>query len=115
ENLNNIKKTFIREIGHVPPNVEIISWFTFLLRDGVRPYHNSLSSGDRVVSLNFLEGSRFSVPHLKFVKLADTERYYFDSGRNIYTDVLSQFVYECNKKTQGLVISRLEQIYSSIF
>lgn len=115
ENLNNIRKAFLREIGHVPANVEIVSWFTFLLRDGVRPYHNSVSNGSRAVSISFIQGSRNALPGLRFVREANTERYYFDSGRKAYTDTLSKFVCKCNEATGGLVINRLEQIYSSIY
>lgn len=115
ENLNNIKKTFLKEVGYVPSNVEIVGWFTFLLRDGVRPYHNSVSNGKRAMSVNFIQGSRASIRGLMTVPETNTERYYFDSERKIYTDVISKFVFKCNEATDGLVINRLEQIYSSIF
>lgn len=115
ENIKNIKKTFLKEIKHIPSNVEIMGWFTFLLRDGVRPYHNSVSKGKRVTSINFIQGSRASIRGLIGIPETNTERYYFDSDRKIYTDVISKFAFKCNDATNGLVIKRLEQIYSSIF
>ncbi len=115
ENLKNIRSIFLKEIGYIPSNVEITSWFTFLLRDGVRPYHNSVSNGKRVTSINFIQGSRSSVNSLKYIRETDTENYFFDKERKAYTDTISRFVYKCNENTRGLVFNRLEKIYSSIF
>lgn len=115
ENIRNIKKIFIEEVGHIPQNVEILSWFSFLLRDGVRPYHNNLSSGKRATSINFIQGSRSSIPTLKYINETNIEKYYFDSDRKVYTDTISKFICKCNNKSGGLIIRRLEKIYSSVF
>lgn len=114
ENLDNIKKCFQKEGGGIPANVTIATWFSFLLKDGVRPYHNSVSAGSRVTSIHFIEGSSQGTP-LRFVREADTERFYFDDARRIYTDKISQYVEKCNNQSDGAVIKRLEQIYDSIY
>ena len=72
ENLANIEKVFYKENGFVPPKVKIQSWFTFLLSEGVRPYHNFLSSGPRVTSINFVNGS---LPHMRYVSQQDVEKF----------------------------------------
>lgn len=115
ENFSNIKKVFEKEIGHVPQNVDVKTWFSFLLKDGVRPYHNYISDGPRVVSIHFIEGSSNSDSALRYVKETDTERYYFDSERRIYTDKISQYVCKCNDTSGGLVLKRLEEIYDTIY
>lgn len=115
ENLSNIKHCFLREIGYVPDNVEIISWFSFLLRDGVRPYHNLVSTGGRVSGINFVQGSSAAIASLRFVRESDTERFYFDRERRIYTDKISKYACVCNDVSGGLVIERLQKIYSSIY
>jgi DNA helicase-2/ATP-dependent DNA helicase PcrA len=115
ENLNNIKKSFQEKNGFLPENVETKCWFTFLLRDGVRPYHNYLSLGKRASSINFVSGSSWSNPALRGVPESNIEKYYFDKDRRIYTDKISKYAYKCNEKSHGLVINRLEQIYDYIF
>lgn len=115
ENLTNIKNTFVKETGYVPENVEIKSWFSFLLRDGVRPYHNYLSAGERANSINFINGSSRSMAALRYIREANTEMFYFDRSRNIYTDKIAQYVCRCNEKSDGKVISRLEEIYDTVY
>jgi DNA helicase-2/ATP-dependent DNA helicase PcrA len=43
------------------------------------------------------------------------EKHYFTDNYKIYSDKLSKFVYRCNQKSDGAVISRLSRIYSYIF
>lgn len=115
ENINNIRDTFLRKKGYVPNNVEIVSWFTFLLRDGVRPYHNFLSQGERATSINFVNGSAWANPTLRGVAEANTEKFYFDQSRRIYTDKIAQYVCKCDTASGGKVIQRLEKLYEEIF
>lgn len=114
ENVANIKNMFLKKVGYVPPNVEVLGWFTFLLRHGVRPYHNYLSSGSRVLSVHLINGSSAAIDALKYVAEADTEHYYFDENRRIYSDKISKYVVKCNEASDGRVIARLEAVYSSI-
>jgi hypothetical protein len=37
ENLNQLRAYFVERIGFVPENITIQSWFSFLLKDGIRP------------------------------------------------------------------------------
>jgi hypothetical protein len=105
ENIDQIKQSIIEQNGFIPPNIYVVPWFTFLLRDGVRPYQNCMSSSSRVESIFFQNTvSRF---HRK-----DD---YFTKNNYIYSTKLSEFVFECNKKSGGLVIKRLEKIYGHIF
>ncbi len=100
ENIDQINSSFIGAAGHVPVNVNIKSWLSFLLQDGVRPYQNHLIEAERVSSIYFHKSA------LKFHKKND----YLGPLNNIYSDKISEFVFECNKKTNGLVVKRLEKI-----
>jgi hypothetical protein len=51
ENLDQINSYITARYGCVPPNIEVLSWFTFLLRDGARPYQNHQLE-DKRVNLN---------------------------------------------------------------
>lgn len=105
ENLQQIRDLFITKLGCIPPNVTIRSWYTFLLQDGVRPYHNYMSDRKRIQSIYFLAKT---IPYHK-------KGNYFTSLNDIYNNKVAEFVFECNKVSGGLVLKRLESIYDHIF
>src|SRR6185437_15708533 len=53
ENTEEIKNRFLNQHGFIPTNIKVQSWFTFLLKEAVRPYQNCLYEGGRVQNLNF--------------------------------------------------------------
>jgi DNA helicase-2/ATP-dependent DNA helicase PcrA len=111
ENLSLIKRYFIERVGHVPGNVKIQSWFSFLLQDGVRPYRNVLYPEHRVETICFVQGMSAA-----YVPETNVESHYFFEKNKIYTDKLSKFSIRCNEATQqNLVIKRLEGIYDHIY
>ncbi|MGA2070558.1 MAG: UvrD-helicase domain-containing protein [Sedimentisphaerales bacterium] len=105
ENLDQIKAFFIEKVGCVPPNVTIQTWFSFLFQEGVRPYQNQMTDQQRVRSIFFQVKSS---PYHK-------KDNYFTSSNDIYSNKVSEFACECNRKTEGLILKRLENIYSYIF
>jgi DNA helicase-2/ATP-dependent DNA helicase PcrA len=109
DNLAQIKSYFINDVGSVPNNVNVQSWFSFLLADCVRPYQNYVYER-RISNICFIEGK--SVP---FIKENNIEKHYFFEGDKIYTDKISKFAIKCNSESKGLVIQRLESIYDIIF
>lgn len=109
ENVDQINAVLIEKAGCVPPNITVLSWFSFLLQDGVRPYQNHLASGWRVETINFL-----TWPIIGVAK-ANVRPYYFDKAGNILADRVSEFIVECNTRSGGRIISRIERIYSHIF
>lgn len=109
KNVAEIKKKFYETNGYIPENVTISPWFTFLLRDFVRPYQNFIYS-KRIESLAFVQGK--SAP---YVPKTDIARYFFSEGKNIYNDKISEFACMCNEKSQGLVIDRLKHLYDHIY
>ena len=109
ENLNEIKKKIIAQHGAIPKNIKIQSWFSFLLSDGVRPFQNYMYD-KRVKSIHLVNGK--SAP---YVPKSNIEKYYFLSGKYIYTDKISLFITECNTKSNGSVMKRLEDIYDYIY
>lgn len=105
ENIDQINQCIIEQNGFIPENIFVVPWFTFLLRDGVRPYQSCMSASPRVESIFFQNAP------IRFHKKDN----YFTVGNYVYSTKLSEFVFECNVKSGGLVISRLEKIYSHIF
>lgn len=110
DNLNEIKKKIIEISGFIPNNIEVQSWFSFLLSECVRPYQNYLYDKKRIKTIFFTNGVS-----TKFVKKENVEKYYLKNGDEIYTDKISLFIKECNENSNGAVINRLELIYDSIY
>lgn len=109
ENIDQINSYLIEKKGYVPPNITVASWYSFLLQDGVRPYQNHMTDKGRIRSIDFT-----NTPN-QFAKKADVDRYYLTSGDNIYRDRVACFICESDKHTHGLIVQRLEKIYSHIF
>jgi DNA helicase II / ATP-dependent DNA helicase PcrA len=109
ENAEGIKKKFFKELGYIPTNVTIQTWYSFLLRDCVRPYQNFIYDKKRIENIEFVNGQS-----ARYVPRKNTEKFYFKDGKMIYTDKICDFVNQVNLKSNGLVIDRLEGIYDVI-
>lgn len=110
ENLEQITSYFIQQNGCVPSNITILSWFSFLLRDGVWPYQNFVLPSQRVKSLDL---KTIRVPIVRGGR--SNPSWYLNKGDFIYKDRVSEFVNDCNTRSGGLIINRLEKIYDSIY
>ncbi|MBC2716051.1 MAG: AAA family ATPase [Desulfobacteraceae bacterium] len=110
DNLQQIKNYMIQKNGAIPAHVNIQSWYSFLLSDGVRPYQNFLYDGARIPSIHFQEGRS-----ARYVKKSNVDKYFLTKSRKIYTDKISEFACLCNTKSKGLVMDRLESIYDHIY
>ncbi|MBY0124403.1 UvrD-helicase domain-containing protein [Bacillus sp. S/N-304-OC-R1] len=109
DNTEEIRNKFYSELGYIPSNVTIQTWFSFLLRECARPYQNFLYDERRIENIEFVNG--ISAP---YVPRRDTKRYYFREGRYIYTDKLCDFIFHVNRISRGMVISRLEKMYDLV-
>jgi DNA helicase-2/ATP-dependent DNA helicase PcrA len=109
-NINEIKKKFYKRYGGIPKGVDVVSWFSFLLRECVRPYQRSVYPKRRVKTIHFPKGrSPYYENH------SDAERYYFRDGDEIYSDKISRFVIDCETNSKDLVTKRLADVYDEIF
>lgn len=109
ENLRQIVRRTEQKVGLLPPNMVVAGWFTFLLADGARPYQAALTN-----ATGFIAGLDFVGEHHKFAK-RNSLAYYFDNHRSLFRNGVSDFVCRVNEATDGLVIKRIESIYSHIF
>lgn len=108
ENLGQIVKRLQEKAGAIPANVTVMPWFTFLLSQGARPYQAALTKAvGRVRSLNFVAQPSMYIPRTKL-------SYFLDSGNDIYSDRLADFVCEVNNVTGGQVVRRLEAVFDQI-
>jgi len=111
-NENEIKKKIIELNGFIPSNIKIITWFSFLLKHGAKPYKGCFNGKlyDQDIKGVILVNKKSAQ-----YKFKTQLEYYFNQDWKIYSDKLSDFVYECNKRSKGLVIKRLENIFDYIF
>ena len=104
----------------IPERVTVQTWFSFLLKHGVRPfqgliYQKKIKGLILVNSQSGLKGyTKFNKP-IYFGEEKEFENHYFSNSKKIYSDKLSKFVFRCNQKSEGSVIDRLSRIYSHIY
>lgn len=111
ENLDQIRAYLVEKAGAIPANITVLSWFSFLLSDGVRPYQNYVIDGGRIRGIHF-----DPVPKaLQYVKKTNTAIYYTTKHRDIYKDRVSDFVCKCDEASGGLVVRRISKVYSRIY
>lgn len=109
EGINQIVSFIVAAVGYVPKHITVLTWYTFLLQDGVRPYRSYLTDRGRVESINFKSQRN------TFAKRSNANAFYLDRGNNVYSEGVSDFVYECNKRSNGRVFNRIAAIYDCIF
>jgi DNA helicase-2/ATP-dependent DNA helicase PcrA len=109
-NINEIKKKFYKKHGGIPKGVDVVTWFSFLLRECTRPYQRSVYNKRRVKTIYFPKGRS---PY--YENYSHIEKYYFRDGDEIYSDKISRFVIDCEKNSNGLVTKRLAEIYDEVF
>ena len=118
-NEREIIKKFYEINGSIPENIKIQTWFSFLLKNGVKPYQSFLID-EPVTGLN-LVSKRSGVKYYNknkipvYYKEEETQKHYFDGSMKIYSDKISKFVIRVNELTQGLIVERIAKIYKYIF
>lgn len=113
ENTNEIRQIFVRELGRVPENVDIVPWYSFILREGVRPFQGEAGFGDEVFagiklvsSASALRTRKGALAHYAFRRT--------DGCRCIYSDKVAELALFIDERSGGRVFSRLSQLYSLV-
>ncbi|MGL5647607.1 MAG: UvrD-helicase domain-containing protein [Clostridium sp.] len=115
-----IRKKFFELNGLIPANIRIETWFSFFIKHGIKPYKGELFEELFEKDINgmiFSEGiSNYIKTANKIVSKKSIElSYYFNKEFKIYSDKISNFICECNRKSKGKVINRLAEIFDYIF
>lgn len=118
-NEKEIRRKFFELKGYIPDNISIQTWFSFLIKQGVKPYQSVLYDGNvkGLLLVNQKSGFHYLTKTGKPVYYgeADTVEHYFSKSQLIYSDKIAKFVVKANELTKGLVIERIGKIYSSFF
>ena len=132
-----IRKKIIEKNKCIPENATVQTWFSFLLKHGVRPFQGTLF--EKKINGLILVNSQSGLKAYKsqcqdckqerivkgnctkcknpiyFGEEKEFERHYFTKALKIYSDKLSKFVFRCNEKSGGSVVDRISRIYSHIY
>lgn len=113
-----IRRKFFELVGHVPANVVIMTWFSFLITHGVMPFQGGMFdfSVAGMVLVSTQSGLKYRNRQGQPTYWAEEyiDKHYFDSTRRIYSDKLSKLVIRCNDKSGGSVIDRIARVFSHV-
>ncbi|RXZ70184.1 hypothetical protein EPT53_04340 [Fusobacterium necrophorum] len=125
EGISAIEKEYKKwNFGVIDYNVKIITWYSFLLQELIKPYQPFISLRKNVNRLEdygaensikgilFLEDKKDTISKIK----KDSWEYYIHQKSNLLKkDKVSQLAHVCLDELKDYVVTRLESIYSNIF
>lgn len=121
-NEKEIRDKILKKKKCIPSNITVQTWFSFLLQHCVRPYQGAMISDlfSKKIGFYLIEGKSGLRYYDKksgrpiYWGERDSNEFYFTKDLKIYSDKISKFAYECNKKVGNEVINRLTRIYPYI-
>lgn len=113
ENRREIESRVWDAGSRAPHQVTVMSWYEFLLREGVKPYQAYKTDIGRIRSINFLV--RRQQTALRYVPKSDFVGYYLDSKNDVYQEVVADMVCLLDQESGGKVVARLAECYDAIF
>lgn len=114
-----IRQKFFDVVGHVPSNVVIMTWFSFLITHGVKPFQGAVFDfpvrGMVLVqaqsAIRYTNSQGIGVPWPD----EDVANHFFDRRGQIFSDKLSKLVIRCDEKSGGAVFDRLSRVFHHVF
>lgn len=111
ENYESIKTKFTELNGCIPPYVTIYTWYSFLLREFIRPYRNHFTDHP-IKGVCFVEtqSNKRKGKNGKIYRISEDnfELFYFTSENRVYTDMISKLAHKCLDIESGSVMNRLK-------
>lgn len=95
-------------------HIDTMTWFTFLLRECVKPYQSYVTEILYIRAIDF-DTNVNEDPRPKYASAVDIERRYFNANRDAYADRLSKLACVIDDRSGGLVIERLTACYDEIY
>lgn len=108
ENCDEIKRKFANIMGYVPSNIDILPWFTFVIKHLIKPYQLDIID-------NYIRGvcmvNKASAPRIGY----DKKECYLNEKNKIYTDKIALLAHKTITEKKEKIISRLRCIYSYMY
>tara|TARA_R110000787_G_scaffold248041_4_gene353612 strand:- start:931 stop:2010 length:1080 start_codon:yes stop_codon:yes gene_type:complete len=95
--------------GAIACHATLITWYTFLLRNFVRPYQNHIYE-PRITEINFTRGQA-----TRGIRKTDVARYYLSAPHRIRLGRVSEFACSVIDATNGLPLKRFETIFDKLY
>jgi hypothetical protein len=109
ENRDQVESFLYRRVGHVPPNITVTTWYSFLLHDCIRPYQHFVLNSSKVEGIDFQTQNPPRVP-------ATRPRWrYLNHSHQVYRERAAELAMKCEVASGGRLVRRIERIYSHIF
>lgn len=108
DNLAEIEDRLWRDAGATPHNVTTMTWFEFLLRDGVKPYQGFKTDILSLRSINF-DNKPF-----QYANENEFNRYYVDGANNVYQDRVAALACKLDDLSGGRVVARIAECFDLI-
>ena len=108
-NATEFCEAIVRRVGHMPINITVMTWFSFLLIHGVRPFP-ARGFTHRIERMLFNEQDPRNA---RGVRRGD-ERYYCPRPGVAYRTRLADLAFLCNEQWDGEVIQRVCDIFGVI-
>ena len=108
---NNVREIQRKALEHspaIPPHIEVLSWYIFLLRELARPYRSALHK-QRIHSIHWVEGKS-----ALYAAASNISEHYFLDGARIYSDKIAKFICACNAASGGAIMRRLKERFTHI-
>ncbi|MBN9497817.1 MAG: UvrD-helicase domain-containing protein [Alphaproteobacteria bacterium] len=108
-NTDEISRRFYDRARAIPPGVSVMTWYTFLLRDCVRPYMSAILT-QPVAGFHFTNAkSAIGIARAK------ADIFFCDKRGYVYSDKVSQLACECDDAMKGAVMKRLAERFGRIY
>ena len=109
-NEGEIEKAFYCKCGCIPRNVTVMTWLSFLLQHGVRPYRHSCV-GERISGLYFDEGK----PNTGYARKGTRDYYLVPRAHLVHSGRLADLAVASDAEHDGLVCERIGKIFDAVF
>lgn len=113
-----IRQKFFDLIGRVPAHVTIMTWFSFLITHGVKPFQGCMFDFEVAGMVFAVTQSGIKtivngrpIPYVE----TDLRRHFFDRSGRVFSDKLPKLVIRCNNNSGGAVIDRIARIFPHVF
>lgn len=114
-----IREKIIIKCGFIPEKISVITWFSFLISYGVKPFQGQLFEHEikGMILVNGKSGFRFKSNKGFPVYWSEDsfDDFYFTRDKKIYSDKLSQLVFRCNSASGGMVFDRISRCFKYIY
>jgi len=110
--VESIKKEYAKQnAGVIDSDVCICTWFQFLLKELIKPYQSYYLKNVNMIKSYDFENMYGKISFNK----KNSKNYYLNRNYDVKANNASEFSIHLNNISEGLVLKRLEEVYSHIY